>query len=239
VRRAAVAAVESPQTLADIVRADTATLVRWAALDRLSDQQLLGTLAKANLGDDLTDRIMAKVTDRDVVLDVVATGNPELRFDALGLLPSFVVADLAAKHSDPQVRAAAAWVVTDSAALARIAATDKDSLVRVAARTSSRGRSGDLKVAGLDCKPDPNGRGDFTCAVLITNSGAVAYTGLRYVIGTTVLSGVDVRGDVKRLAGTIQPGENKEFTVRLTRRASSDTNVQFRLVRTRKAAPAG
>jgi hypothetical protein len=239
VRSRALPAVTSADTLSLIIRTDTHTALKQSAVRQLSDQRVLGELAKANLGLEMTDAILEKVTDRDVILDLVRAGPSALRFDALAKLPSFVVADIATKHADPLVRLDAVWVATDAAALAAIGANDADPAVREAAKLSARGKPTDLKVTGLDCKPEPTASSrSYICALQIVNGGAVAYTDLRFVLGITDGFGSDARDGARRLEGSVQPGETKEFTARFTSSSTLGNTAQFRLAGMRKTAPA-
>ncbi|MGD2068448.1 MAG: SH3 domain-containing protein [Gemmatimonadota bacterium] len=233
VRRAALAAVTSPATLADIVRNDAYEPVRVAALQRLNDARTLGALLREGLPAELEDRAMARLDDRDVLVDL-ATGPPgELRFAAMARLPSFVLADLATTHTDPGVRLDAVWVLTDAAVLRSIGQNDADPAVRAAAAISANGKVTDVRLGGLDCKPDPNRRGWHDCHVRLENHGTVAYTHLKYTLGAGLGS-----PPICRLPGSLEPGATAEHVLPLYSGALGGL-VEFRIVGKRKTRPAG
>jgi hypothetical protein len=239
VRRSALEPITDNSVLAEMIRGEKDGSLKMAALNKISDQTVLAELAKSI--DDLTLRaaVIDKITERVVLLNLVASGPSSIRRDALQRLPSFVVSDIAAKHSDPAVRRDAVWLLDDAFDLGRISQKDSDTLVREAAKLSFRGNKSDLTVDGIDCKPDKSAKGnDYLCYIRLVNRGVVAYTNLTYILGETAFSTLNAKGEPKYLEGKIEPGETKEYRLGYKRSSEYNQHIQFRLVGSVKAAPA-
>lgn len=236
VRQRALEAITSDSLLARISTSAPEAVAEMARR-KISSQAVLANLARASKDMAVVDGIVARLTERPHLLSLVRSGPTSVRRAALAALPSFVVADMATKEPDPQVRLDAVWYLADSAMLASIAVRDADAAVKAAAQVSLRGKRGDLKVDGLDCRPA--GGSSYTCAVRIVNSGTVAYSDIRYVLGTTLFGSESARGAPKYLDFTLQPGESREMSIPFYAGGviGGVTQAQCRIVSAAKAKP--
>lgn len=236
VRRAALEGVRSDTLLARIAASAPETIAELAR-QRIANQGILADLARGSSNIAVVDAILTRLTERTHVLGLVRSGPSPVRRAALATLPAFVVVDMATKESDPAVRLDAVWYMADSAMLRTIATRDANPAVKAAALVSSRGKPRDLKVDGLDCRP--SGRYDYTCAVRIVNTGVVAYTDIRYILGAALTFSGNASGRPKYLDLTIQPGETKELSLPLsTFGGGVSMEAQFRITSAAKAEPA-
>lgn len=111
---------------------DADASIRRAAVELLSDQHVLGEVAKADADEQVRGEALGRVTEAAILADIVQNGRPgKTRAAALARLTEPVfLGEVAKQNDDAELRRSATMRVTDTAVLAEIVTKDTDVRVR-------------------------------------------------------------------------------------------------------------
>ncbi len=137
IRKAAVEKLTKQSALATVARNDEKPEVRAAAVDKLTDQSVLGEIARADSIPAIREAAALKLTSQAAFAVVATSGvDAELReFATWRLRDQRTLASVACTDEAFQVRETAVWQLTNRTVLAEILERETDSKVNTAARS--------------------------------------------------------------------------------------------------------